>query len=146
MALREIRILGDDLLRKKSREVEIIDDRIKELVNDMIETMIESEGVGLAAPQIGILKRIVIVMNGKKIIPLINPKIVEQQGACVDYEGCLSGKDKNVKVSRPEKIRVQALDVDGNELDFVAEGFFARVICHELDHLEGILIVDKAED
>lgn len=146
MALREIRILGDDLLRKKSREVEVIDERIKELVKDMIETMIESEGVGLAAPQIGILKRIVIVMNGKKIIPLINPKIIEQEGACTDYEGCLSVKNKNVKVSRPEKIRVQALDENGKELDFVAEGFFARVVCHELDHLEGILIVDKAEE
>jgi len=145
VALREIRILGDDLLRKKSREVDVIDDRIKELVKDMIETMVESEGVGLAAPQIGILKRIVIVMDGKKIIPLINPKIIEQEGKCIDYEGCLSVKNKNVKVSRPEKIRVQALDVDGNELDFVAEGFFARVICHETDHLDGILIVDKAE-
>jgi len=120
VALREIRILGDDLLRKKSREVEVVDDRIRELVKDMIETMVESEGVGLAAPQIGILKRIVIVMDGKKIIPLINPKIIEQEGKCIDYEGCLSVKNKNVKVSRPEKIRVQALDVDGNELDFVA--------------------------
>lgn len=143
MALREIRILGDDLLRKRSREVDVIDDRIKELVKDMIDTMIASEGVGLAAPQIGILKRIVIVMDGKKIIPLINPKILEQEGSSVDYEGCLSVKNKNVKVIRPEKIRVQALDVDGNELDFVAEGFFARVICHETDHLDGILIVDK---
>jgi len=146
VALREIRILGDDLLRKKSREVEVVDDRIRELVKDMIETMIKSEGVGLAAPQIGILKRIIIVMNGKKIIPLINPKIIEQEGACVDYEGCLSVKNKNVKVSRPEKIRVKALDENGKELDFVAEGFFARVICHEVDHLEGILIVDKAEE
>ena len=78
MALREIRILGDDLLRKKSREVEIVDDRIKELINDMIETMIKSEGVGLAAPQIGILKRIVIVMDGDKIIPLVNPPKIER--------------------------------------------------------------------
>jgi len=146
VALREIRILGDDLLRKTSREVEIVDDRIKELINDMIETMVKSEGVGLAAPQIGILKRIVIVMDGDKIIPLVNPKIVEASGEAVDYEGCLSVKKKSVKVKRPTMVKVQALDKDGKEIEFIAKDFFARVICHELDHLDGILIVDKAEE
>ena len=144
MALREIRILGDDLLRKKSREVEVVDDRIKELINDMIETMVKSEGVGLAAPQIGILKRIVIVMDGDRIIPLVNPKIIESSGEAVDSEGCLSVKKQTVKVKRPTMVKVQALDKDGKEIEFVAKDFFARVICHELDHLDGILIVDKA--
>lgn len=146
MALREIRILGDEILRKTSREVEVVDERIKELIEDMKETMIASEGVGLAAPQIGILKRIVIVMDGKKIIALVNPKIIEKEGSCLDYEGCLSVKKKTVKVARPEKVKVQALDENGKAIEFVAEGFFARVISHELDHLDGILIVDKAED
>ena len=145
MALREIRILGDDLLRKTSREVEVVDERIKELIKDMIETMVKSEGVGLAAPQIGILKRIVIVMDGDKIIPLVNPKIIEHSGEAVDYEGCLSVKKQTVKVKRPTMVKVQALDENGNEIEFVAKDFFARVICHELDHLDGILIVDKAE-
>ena len=146
MALREIRILGDELLRKRSREVEIVDERIKELIKDMIETMVKSEGVGLAAPQIGILKRIVIVMDGDKIIPLVNPKIIEQSGEAIDYEGCLSVKKQTVKVKRPTMVKVQALDKDGKEIEFVAKDFFARVICHELDHLDGILIVDKAEE
>ena len=119
MALREIRILGDDLLRKTSREVEVVDDRIKELINDMIETMVKSEGVGLAAPQIGILKRIVIVMDGDKIIPLVNPKIIEQSGEAFDYEGCLSVKKQTVKVKRPTMVKVQALDKDGNEIELV---------------------------
>jgi peptide deformylase len=146
VALREIRILGDDLLRKTSREVEVVDERIKELINDMIETMVKSEGVGLAAPQIGILKRIVIVMDGDKIIPLVNPKIIEYSGEAIDYEGCLSVKKQTVKVKRPTMVKVQALDKDGKEIEFVAKDFFARVICHELDHLDGILIVDKAEE
>jgi len=146
VALREIRILGDDLLRKKSREVEKVDDRIKELIKDMIETMIKFEGVGIAAPQIGILKRIVIVMDGDKIIPLVNPIIVEQSGEAIDYEGCLSVKKKSVKVKRPTMVKVQALDENGKEIEFVAKDFFARVISHELDHLDGILIVDKSEE
>lgn len=146
MALREIRLLGDDLLRKKSREVECVDDRIKELIRDMIETMVKFEGVGIAAPQVGVLKRIVIVMDGEKIIPLVNPKIVESSGESVDYEGCLSVKKKSVKVKRPNRIKVQALDQDGKEIEFIAKDFFARVVCHELDHLDGVLIVDKAED
>ena len=107
--------------------------------------MVKSEGVGLAAPQIGILKRIVIVMDGDKIIPLVNPKIIEHSGEAVDYEGCLSVKKQTVKVKRPTMVKVQALDENGNEIEFVAKDFFARVICHELDHLDGILIVDKAE-
>jgi len=145
LALREIRILGDDLLRKRSREVTEVNDKIKDLLQDMEETMIEFDGVGLAAPQIGILKRIIVVMKSEKeIIKLINPVILEQEGAAVDTEGCLSVKKKMVKVNRPTKIKVKALNEDGEEIIFIAEDFFARVICHEVDHLDGILIVDKS--
>ena len=145
MALREIRILGDDLLRKKSREVTEVNDKIRELLDDMVETMIEFDGVGLAAPQIGILKRIIVVMKSEKeILKLVNPEILEQEGEAIDLEGCLSVKKKNVKVLRPTKINVKALNENGEEITFIAEDFFARVICHEVDHLNGILIVDKA--
>lgn len=145
MALREIRIIGDDLLRKKSREVNEVNDKIRELLDDMVETMIEFDGVGLAAPQIGILKRIIVVMKSEKeILKLINPEIIEQEGEAIDFEGCLSVKKKSVKVLRPTKIKVKALNEMGEEITFIAEDFFARVICHEVDHLEGILIVDKA--
>ncbi|MBQ7668124.1 MAG: peptide deformylase [Clostridia bacterium] len=144
MALREIRILGDELLRKKSREVTEINDKIRETLSDMQETMLKNDGVGIAAPQIGILKRMIVVMKTEKeILKLINPEIVEMSGEAVDYEGCLSVKKKSVKVKRPTKIKVRAQDEYGNKLEFVAEDFFARVICHEVDHLEGILIVDK---
>lgn len=145
MALREIRILGDDILRKKSREVTEIDDKILELIKDMKDTMIEYDGVGIAAPQVGVLKRIVIVMNGKKIVTLINPKIVEKEGAEVDVEGCLSVKKRTVAVKRPTKIKVEALNENGEPISFIAENFYAREICHELDHLDGILIVDREE-
>lgn len=145
MALREIRILGDDILRKKSRPVKEIDDKILELIQDMKETMIKYDGVGIAAPQVGVLKRIVIVMNGKKIVTLINPKIVEKEGAEVDVEGCLSVKKRTVAVKRPTKIKVEALDENGEPITFIAENYYAREICHEVDHLDGILIVDREE-
>lgn len=145
MALREIRMLGDDLLRKNSREVVEVNDKIKELLNDMVETMIKFDGVGLAAPQIGILKRIIVVMKSEnEILKLVNPEILEQDGESVDFEGCLSVKKKSVKVLRPTKIKVKALNENGEEIIFIARDFFARIICHEVDHLNGILIVDKA--
>lgn len=143
MALREIRILGDEILRKKSKEVKHIDKKIKELLDDMTETMLEYDGVGLAAPQIGILKRIIVVLNGKEIIKLINPVIIEEEGSVIDSEGCLSVQKKTVKVERPKKITVKALNEDGEKIVFSAENFLGRVICHEIDHLDGILIVDK---
>ena len=145
MALREIRILGDDILRKKSREVTEIDDKILELIKDMKDTMIEYDGVGIAAPQVGVLKRIVIVMNGKKIVTLINPKIVEKEGEAIDVEGCLSVKKRTVAVKRPTKIKVEALNENGEPISFVAENYYAREICHDVDHLDGILIVDREE-
>jgi len=145
LALREIRILGDDILRKKSREVKEIDDKILELVQDMKDTMIEFDGVGIAAPQVGVLKRIVIVMNGKNIVTLINPVITSREGEEIDVEGCLSVKKRSVSVKRPSKITVEALNEKGEKISFVAEHYYAREICHEVDHLDGILIVDREE-
>jgi peptide deformylase len=145
LALREIRILGDDILRKKSRIVKEVDEKVLELIEDMKETMIENDGVGIAAPQVGILKRIVIVMNGKEIVPLINPVIVSQEGEEVDVEGCLSVKKQTVTIKRPSKIVVEALNEKGEKISFTAEHYYAREICHEVDHLDGILIVDREE-
>jgi len=145
LALREIRVLGDDILRKKSREVKEIDDKVLELIQDMKDTMIEYDGVGIAAPQVGVLKRIVIVMNGKKIVTLINPVILSCEGEEIDVEGCLSVKKRTVSVKRPSKITVEALNEKGEKISFVAEHYYAREICHEVDHLDGILIVDREE-
>ena len=145
MALREIRILGDNILRKKSREVKEIDEKVLELIEDMKETMIKYDGVGIAAPQVGVLKRIVIVMKGSKIVTLINPVITSREGEEIDVEGCLSVKKRTVSVKRPSKITVEALNEKGEKISFVAEHFFAREICHEVDHLDGILIVDREE-
>lgn len=145
VALREIRILGDEILRKKSREVKKIDDKVLELIQDMKDTMIKYDGVGIAAPQVGVLKRIVVVMNGKKIVTLINPVILSREGEEVDVEGCLSVKKRTVSVKRPSKITVEALNEKGEKISFVAEHYYAREICHEVDHLDGILIVDREE-
>lgn len=145
MALREIRILGDDILRKKSRKVDVIDDKIKELIQDMKETMMANDGVGIAAPQVGVLKRIVVVMNGKKVVTLINPVILSREGEAFDTEGCLSVRKRTVLVKRPTKIEVEALDENGEPIKFIAENYYAREICHEVDHLDGILIVDREE-
>lgn len=145
MALREIRVLGDEILRKKSRDVKIVDEKILELIEDMKETMIKYDGVGIAAPQVGVLKRIIVVMNGKKIVPLINPVIVSKEGEEVDTEGCLSVKKRTVVVKRPSKITVEAMNEKGEKISFIAEHYYAREICHEVDHLDGILIVDREE-
>ena len=145
MALREIRILGDDILRKKSRDVKEIDEKVLELIEDMKETMIKYDGVGIAAPQVGVLKRIVIVMKGRKIVTLINPVILSREGEEIDVEGCLSVKKKTVAVKRPTKITVEALNEKGEKILFEAEHYYAREICHEVDHLDGILIVDREE-
>ena len=144
MALREIRIDGDPILRKKSKEVTEITDRIKILLDDMVETMYHAEGVGLAAPQIGILRRIVVIDIGDGPIKIINPEIIEKDGEIVGVEGCLSVPGISGDVPRPEKIKVKYLDVDGNEQIIDAEGPLARVYCHEIDHLDGILYTDKA--
>lgn len=143
MALREIRIDGDPILRKKSRTIEVIDNRIRELVEDMKETMISAQGMGLAAPQVGVLRRVVIVMIGEELFEMINPEIVESEGTLVDVEGCLSIPGKSGTVHRPAKIKVKFLDVQGKKKILEVSGYSARAVCHELDHLDGILYTDK---
>ena len=144
MALREIRIDGDPILRKISREVTDVNNRILTLLDDMLETMKYAEGVGLAAPQVGVLRRAIVVDVGEGSIKLINPAVIEKSGENIDIEGCLSIPLKSGKVKRPEWVEVKYLDVDGNENIIEATGILARVLCHEIDHLDGILYTDLA--
>lgn len=143
MALRNIRKDNDEILRKKSRVVDEVNDRIKVLVKDMAETMYDANGVGLAGPQVGVLKRVAVVDVGEGLHVFINPVIYEKSGSNIDVEGCLSLPGRQGEVDRPSKIRVKALNENGEEFDLEAEDFFARAICHEVDHLEGILFIDK---
>lgn len=146
MALRKLRLEGDDILRKKSREVKEVTDRVKGIVEDMIETMYENNGVGLAAPQVGILKRIFVVDIGEGPTVFINPEITEKTGEQFGVEGCLSVPGKQGDVLRPYSIHVKAQNVEGESFELEAEEFYARAICHEYDHLEGILYIDIAEN
>ena len=143
MALREIRLEEDPILRKKSREITEVTDRIKILLEDMVETMEDANGVGLAAPQVGILRRAIVMDIGEGPIKMINPEILEEEGEEIDVEGCLSVPGRSGTVSRPESIKVNYLDIDGKENILEAEGLLARVICHEVDHLDGILYIDR---
>lgn len=143
MAIRNIRKNGDEILRKKSRKVEEINDRILTLIKDMQETMYEADGVGLAAPQVGILKRIAVIDVGNGPINLINPEIIETEGEYVDEEGCLSIPGEQGKVLRPRKVKVKALNEKGEEVIIEGEDLLARAMCHEIDHLDGILFIDK---
>ncbi|MBO5007534.1 MAG: peptide deformylase [Clostridia bacterium] len=146
MALRNIRKLGDDILRKKCRPVETIDEKILTLLDDMAETMHEANGVGLAAPQVGILKRIAVIDIGEGLIELINPEIVDVEGNIKDTEGCLSVPGKYGYVVRPSKVTVTALNRDGEKVTYNAEGMLAKAFCHEIDHLDGIVFVDKVTE
>lgn len=143
MAIRQLRYEDDEILRKKSRIVDQIDDRIKTLVEDLIDTMNEEEGVGLAAPQVGVLKRVVVIDVGKGPITMINPEIITQEGEKIDEEGCLSVPGKSGKVLRPKKVRVKFTDIEGEEQIIEGENLLDRACCHEIDHLEGILYTDK---
>lgn len=143
MALRTIRKHGDELLRKKSKKVDIINERIITLLNDMEETMYDSDGVGLAAPQVGILKRVVVIDIGEGILRLINPEIISTEGSYVDVEGCLSIPGEQGQVERPYKVKVKALNEKGEEIIVEGEELLARALCHEIDHLDGVLFVDK---
>lgn len=145
MAIRNIRKIGDDILRKTCRKVEKIDDRTKELIDDMIETMYDANGVGLAAPQVGILKRIAVVDIGDGVIELINPEIVGASGEQCQVEGCLSVPGKYGEVIRPEKVIVNAFDRNGEGFEIIGEGLLATALCHEIDHLDGNMFVDKVE-
>lgn len=145
MALRTIREMGDEVLTKKCREIKEMTPRIKELIEDMLETMYEANGVGLAAPQVGVLKRLVVIDTGEGPIVLINPVIVETAGEQTGEEGCLSLPGKSGIVTRPDYVKIRAYN-ENMEL-FEAEGteLLARAFCHELDHLDGQLYVEKVE-
>jgi peptide deformylase len=144
MALRNIRGKGDPVLREKASYVRHITPRLYPLLDDMLETMLEAQGVGLAAPQVGISKRIIIARDEEKILELINPEIIAGEGKLTEIEGCLSVPGIYGEVPRSAKVKVEGLTREGKQLKIVAEGFFARVLQHEIDHLQGILFVDRA--
>jgi peptide deformylase len=143
MGIRNIRKDDDPILRKKSREVTEIDNKILELLDDMNETMLESNGVGLAAVQVGVLKRVIIVDVGEGLIELINPVIIEQKGEQMDVEGCLSVPGKYGEVIRPASIVVEALNRKGEKFSVHGDKLLAVALCHEIDHTEGILFIDR---
>ncbi len=145
MALRQIRIMGDPVLEKKCREVTEVTPRTKELIQDMLETMYDAEGVGLAAPQVGILRRIVVIDIGDGPIVMINPEIVETSGSQTGSEGCLSLPGQAGTVTRPNYVKVKAYDQDMKEYTLEGTEMLARAICHECDHLDGIMYVSKVE-
>ena len=158
MAILKVRQLGDEILAKKCKPVREITPRILELVDDMFETMYDAGGVGLAAPQVGVLKRIVVIdvtpdpEDGEEIpeeemqrFAMLNPEIVETEGSQTGYEGCLSYKGMTGVVTRPEKVTCRFTGVDGEEYELTGEGLLARAICHELDHLEGRMYTSLVE-
>lgn len=144
MALRNItNYQNDDILRKQAREVEIVNNKILTLLADMVETMYAADGAGLAAPQVGILRRVVVIDDGTELIKLINPVIVEAHGEQQEMEGCLSVPGVYGQVKRPMKVIVEALDEKGLPVHIEGKGLLARALCHEIDHLNGILFIDK---
>lgn len=145
MAIRKIRQLGDDILRKKCREVPEMTPKLQELIQDMYDTMYEAEGVGLAAPQVGILKRIAVVDVDGTPYTMVNPRILESRDTQTGSEGCLSVPGKAGEVIRPAYVVAEAWDENMEHYVVEADGYLARAICHELDHLEGIVYVDKVE-
>ncbi len=146
MAVRQVRVIGDEILTKVCKPVKEMTDRTRELIEDMFETMYETNGVGLAAPQVGILKRIVVidVEDGNQYV-LINPEITLREGEQTGYEGCLSVPGKSGKVTRPMRVKVKALDENMEPFELEGEELLARAICHECDHLDGKLYVDLVE-
>jgi len=145
VALRNVLKDEDPILRKKSREVKEVTERIKTTMKDLVETMRFYRGVGLAAPQVGTLRRMFVAEPSPgEVYYMINPEIIEEEGAVSDTEGCLSIPDYYGTVERPEKVRISALDMNGEQKEYTFEGFAARVMCHETDHLDGILYSDKA--
>ena len=145
MALRTIRTQGDSVLTKKCRPVEAMTPRVSELIEDMLETMYDAMGVGLAAPQVGILKRIVVIDVGDGPMVLINPEIMEVSGEQTGEEGCLSVPGMSGQVTRPNYVKVKALDADMNEVVYEGEELLARAFCHEIDHLEGKMYTELVE-
>lgn len=146
MAIRKIRTIGDEILRKHCKPVKEITPRITELITDMFETMYDSNGVGLAAPQVGVLKNIVVIdVEDDNQYVLINPEILETSGSQTGPEGCLSVPGKSGTVTRPDYVKVRAYDAAMEPFELEGEGLLARAICHECDHLNGDLYVDKVE-
>jgi peptide deformylase len=145
MAIREIRTMGDEVLTKKCKEVTAMTPRTMFLIEDMIDTMYEANGVGLAAPQVGILKRIVVIDVGEGPMVLINPEILEASGEQTGSEGCLSVPGKAGEVTRPNYVKVKALNEEMEEVIYEGTELLARAFCHEIDHLDGHLYVEKVE-
>ena len=145
MAIRNIRVNDDPILRKNCKEIPEVTPKIKELAQDMLDTMYEANGVGLAAPQVGILKRIVVIDIGEGPIIMINPVILETEGSQTGQEGCLSSPGKAGIVTRPNYVKAKAFDLDMNEFIIEGEELLARAICHELGHLDGDLYIDHVE-
>lgn len=145
MALRTIRIMGDEVLTKVCREVKKVTPRISELIDDMLETMYDACGVGLAAPQVGVLRRIVVIDVGEGPIVMINPEILETAGSQTGDEGCLSLPGRAGQVTRPNYVKAKAYDENLEPYEIEGEGLLARAICHELDHLDGHMYVEKVE-
>ena len=142
MALRQIRFFDDEILRKKSREVKVVDNKIRRLLDDMADTMYNLKGGGLAAPQVGILKRLVVIDMGKGLIKLVNPIIIKRKGTQEVIEGCLSIPNKLGKLTRPAEVKVEGLNENGKKIILTGTGDLAKCFCHEIDHLEGILFTD----
>ena len=146
MAIRTIREMGDAVLEKPCKEVKEMTERTSQLIDDMIETLYDANGVGLAAPQVGILKRIVVIdTTGEDLLVLINPRIIESDGEQTGYEGCLSIPGKSGIVTRPNYVKVAALDRNMNPIELEGTELLARAFCHELDHLDGHLYVEKVQ-
>ncbi|HBG7286172.1 peptide deformylase [Clostridioides difficile] len=144
MAIRKIRTFDDEILRKKSKYVENVDNKIREILNDMAETMYNTpNGGGLAACQVGVLKRLVVIDLGEGLIKLVNPEIIKQEGEQIVVEGCLSFPEVWGKLKRPKKVTVQALNEYGDKIEIKGSGFMAKCLCHEIDHLNGIVFTDK---
>lgn len=146
MAIRNIREIGEEVLTKKCKAVTEMTPRVRELIEDMLDTMYEANGVGLAAPQVGVLKRVVVIdVTGDEPHIFINPRLVESSGEQTGQEGCLSVPGKSGQVTRPNYVKVAALDVNMKPFELEATELLARAICHEIDHLEGHLYVEKVE-
>ncbi len=145
MAVRKIVKLGDDLLRKKSKTVTVFDEKLGELLDDMRETMYEFDGMGLAGPQVGVLKRVIVMDVNDMFFELINPEIIKEEGEDLEQESCLSCGKAREYVKRPYKVTVKAQDRLGYNIIITGEKWLARCLCHEIDHLNGILFIDKAE-
>ena len=145
MAIRRIMEIGDEKLRKTCKRVEKFDLRLRLLLKDLADTMYRAEGVGLAAPQVGILRRAAVVDVGEGLVELVNPEIISMEGEQSDVEGCLSVPGRRAMVTRPLRVTVRAQDSKGEAIEMTAEGFLARAFCHEMDHLDGVLYVDKMD-